>query len=186
MTPAVCIGIAVLLMEIRAQYLCIPGRGWKLLIFFTQLSNYMTCISTAALLIATASPLVTALRYLAVCMMVMTFLVTTCVLVPMGGDPKELLWTEPGIYLHIFCPVLTVLSYFLFEHHAGWNLFWLPVTVTLVYGLVMLLLNASRKVDGPYPFFKVHNQSAAATVMWILILTGVISGTAALVILLSA
>ena len=34
---------------------------------------------------------VTMLRYLNTCMLVMTFLVTTCVLIPMGGDPKKLL-----------------------------------------------------------------------------------------------
>ena len=36
----------------------------------------------------------------------------------------------------------------------------LPVIVTLIYGIVMLYLNWIRKVDGPYPFFQVHQQSA--------------------------
>ncbi len=52
----------------------------------------------------------------------------------------------------------------------------LPVIVTLVYGLIMLVLNALRKVDGPYPFFRVHNQPLRATVLWMVVLLLVTAG----------
>ena len=54
-----------------------------------------------------------------------------------------------------------------------------PVIVTLVYGLVMLYLNGIRKVDGPYPFFRVHYQSAMATVLWMVALMAVMTGISA-------
>ena len=81
-------------------------------------------------------------------MLVMTFFVTTCVLIPMGGDPKKLLWSGNGLYHHVLCPILSTISYVFAERHSG--MIWLPVIVTLVYGLVMLYLNGIRKVDGPY------------------------------------
>ncbi len=56
---------------------------------------------------------------------------------------------------------------------------WLPVVVTLVYGLVMLYLNGIRKVDGPYPFFRVHHQSVMATVLWMVVLMAVMAGISA-------
>ncbi|MBR3236906.1 MAG: hypothetical protein IKF99_00555 [Oscillospiraceae bacterium] len=110
-------------------------------------------------------------------MLVMTFLVTTCVLIPMGGDAKTLLWSGNGIYHHVLCPVISTASYVLFEQHSG--MIWLPVIVTLLYGLIMLYLNGIRKVDGPYPFFRVHNQSVLATVLWMIVLTAVITAISA-------
>ena len=39
----------------------------------------------------------------------------------------------------------------------------------------MLILNGTGKADGPYPFFRVKDQSAAATVLWMLLLFGMIA-----------
>ena len=57
----------------------------------------------------------------------------------------------------------------------------MPVLVTLVYGLIMLYLNAKSKYDGPYPFFRVHHQTKKATVLWVIILMVVIGGISAVV-----
>ena len=158
-------------------------RKWKNLIFYTQISNLLTFISSLALL--AAGDQAAWLRYLSVCMMVMTALVTACILVPMGGDPKTLLWSGNGLFHHVICPVITTVSYVFFEHHAAWLLIWLPVGVTLVYGLIMLFLNGKGTVDGPYPFFRVHHQSAAATVTWMAALVALTGGISAGVCLLA-
>ncbi len=181
---------AVLVAMELWSFRLVRHRKWKNLVFYTQISNLITFLSSAAFLIAGAAGMagnapVTALRYLSVCMMVMTALVTACILVPMGGDPKVLLWSGNGLYHHVLCPVITTISYVFFELHAGTDLLWLPVTVTLVYGLVMLWLNWKRTVDGPYPFFRVRNQSATATVIWMAALVGMIAAISAVVCLVS-
>lgn len=158
----------ILLLEIRGLSLSLPGRKWRALVFYTQLSNLITALSALLLLIFGELPWITVLRYLSTCMLVMTFFVTTCVLIPMGGDPKKLLWSGNGLYHHVLCPVISTLSYILFEKHSG--MIWLPVGLTLVYGLVMLWLNGTGKADGPYRFFRVHQQSAAKTVLWMVVL----------------
>lgn len=76
-------------------------------------------------------------------------------------------------------------THIFFEPHAGFEMLWLPVVVTLVYGLIMLYLNWMRRVDGPYPFFRVHNQSAAATVIWTAALVGMITAISAVVCLVT-
>ena len=162
--------LIVLLLEIRGLSLSLTDRKWMVLIFYTQLSNLITTASAALLLILGQPYWVTVLRYISTCMLVMTFFVTTCVLIPMGGDPKKLLWSGNGLYHHVLCPVISTASYILVEKHASGNLIWLPAVITLAYGLVMLYLNWVKKVDGPYPFFRVHNQSAAATVLWMAVL----------------
>ena len=110
-------------------------------------------------------------------MLVMTFFVTTCVLIPMGGDPKKLLWSGNGLYHHVLCPILSTISYLFAERHSG--MIWLPAAVTLAYGLVMLYLNWIRKVDGPYLFFRAHNQTAMVTILWMFGLIAVMTGISA-------
>ena len=174
--------LIVLLLEIRGLSLSLSGRKWMALVFYTQLSNMVTAISAFLLVIIGETPLVIVLRYLSSCMLVMTFIVTTCVLIPMGGDPKKLLWSGNGLYHHVLCPIISTASYIIVEQHSG--MIWLPVVVTFIYGMIMLYLNGIRKVDGPYPFFRVHNQSVVATVVWMTVLmiamTGISAGVWAL------
>lgn len=177
MTLARILCILVLLLEARGLSLSITGRKWKILVFYTQLSNLAATVSALLLVILGQPMWVTVLRYLSNCMLVMTFFVTTCVLIPMGGDPKKLLWSGNGLYHHVLCPIVSTASYVFAEQHSG--TIWLPVIVTLVYGLVMLYLNGIRKVDGPYPFFRVHYQSAMATVLWMVALMAVMTGISA-------
>ena len=171
----------VLLLEIRGLSLSLPNRKWMALIFYTQLSNMVTAVSAALLLILGQPLWVTVVRYLSTCMLVMTFLVTTCVLIPMGGDPKKLLWSGNGLYHHVLCPVISTASYILAENHVGSEMIWLPVLTTFIYGVIMLYLNGIRKVDGPYPFFRVHNQSISATILWISALLIAMAGISILV-----
>ena len=173
--------LLVLALEARGLGLSFSRRRWSILVFYTQLSNLAAAVSAALLLILGQTPWIAVLRYLSTCMLVMTFFVTTCVLIPMGGDPKKLLWSGSGLYHHVLCPVLSTLSYLCFELHAGLSWLWLPPGVTLIYGLVMLALNARGKVDGPYPFFRVRHQSAGATVLWMAALMAVMTGISALV-----
>ena len=173
--------LIVLLLEMRGLSLSLTKRKWMMFVFYTQLSNLVTAVSALLLLIFGQPYAVTILRYLSTCMLVMTFFVTTCVLIPMGGDPKKLLWSGNGLYHHVLCPVISTASYILVERHAAGNLIWLSAVITLTYGLVMLYLNWRKKVDGPYPFFRIHNQSAAATVLWMAVLFAAISVISAVV-----
>jgi hypothetical protein len=77
--------------------------------------------------------------------------------------------------------VISTLSYILTEKHAGSGWILLPVILTFVYGMIMLWLNGIRRVDGPYPFFRVHNQSAAATVLWMCALMAGMAALSALI-----
>lgn len=147
--------LILLPLEVRALSLCLQGRRWQaLLVFYTQLSNLLTVIASLLLVLFGQSAWVSALRYTSVCMLLMTFFVTACILVPMGGEPVKLLFSGSGLYHHLLCPVLSTASYLLAEAHAPGGAILFPVGVTLVYGLVMLALNEKRIVDGPYPFFR--------------------------------
>ena len=166
----------LLLLEAIGLYISISERKWLVFIFYTQLSNMVAAVSALLLVVLGHRPWIAALRYLSTCMLVLTFIVTVFVLIPMGGSPKKLLFSGNGPYHHLLCPVLGTISYIFFEQHCDSRVLMLPVIVTLVYGLIMLVLNALRKVDGPYPFFRVHNQPLRATVLWMVVLLLVTAG----------
>ena len=147
------------------------SRGWAVFAFYTQISNLVALLSSVAFLIFGAPA--SWFRYLGACMLAMTFAVTLFVLVPMGGGFEKLMLSGVGLYHHTLCPFTSIASYVLLEPHAhAWAV---PITVTTVYGLTMLFLNAREIFDGPYPFFRVNQQGRLATVLW----------TAALIVLIA-
>ncbi len=174
MVPRICC-LIILALEIRGLFLSIGDRRWKVFAYYTQLSNISTALSALLVILFGETAVTVPVRYLSSCMLAMTFFVTTCVLIPMGGDPRLLLLSGNGLYHHLIIPVLSVASYLLFEAHVTRvRTILLPTALTLLYGLVMLRLNAQGLFDGPYPFFRVKSQSAAATVLWMSALTAAI------------
>jgi len=182
---AIIINIILVILEIVDLVKSFPKRGWITFAFYTTLSNVITFVSSLVLLAACAGgsmfsssghaawfPVI--LRYLASCMMLMTFVTTAFILVPLGGSAKELLFTE-GLLHHLVCPVLCIVSYAALEPHARGACWLVPVVFTFCYGILMFWLNYKRKIDGPYPFFRVHRQGKGATVMWMCVLTAIIT-----------
>ncbi len=173
--------VIILILEIWATWPVIQRNKGKIFIFYTQISNALCTLSVAAGLITGGAAWTVPLRYLATVMLGMTCLVTVGILVPMGGDPKFLLFSRHGFPHHLMCPVLSLVSYIFFEQHASAAMIALPSAVTLVYGIIMLILNGMEKVDGPYPFFRVRHQSALATLVWMTALMIAVTGIGALI-----
>ncbi|MBP5553243.1 MAG: hypothetical protein J6X94_00060 [Lachnospiraceae bacterium] len=160
------IALLIVIFELIAIGGSYKKRGIGICTYYTQLSNMVCLISSLLLLIFGQKYPVSVIRYLSVCMLVMTFFVTTCILIPMGKSAKEMLFTGRSFILHLLCPILSTLSYIFAENHVRmiWTL--LPVCVTLFYGLLMVYLNHLGKVDGPYPFFRIQNLGGKATALW--------------------
>lgn len=148
----------------------------RTLIFYTQLSNMTALLSAVLLLVTGGGAFAAGLRYLAVCMLIMTFLVTVCVLVPAVKDVHMLLLSRTGFFLHVVCPLLNTVSYILLENHVSAAWIGVPPLLTLTYGLIMIWLNIKKVVVGPYPFFMVYRQTKTATVLWVIVLFAVIAG----------
>ena len=169
-TAAEILCIAIIVLEVISLLMRLKDLSWSVLAFYTVLSNILTMISCALALEISGLQI---LRYLSTCMMTMTFLVVVFVLIPLGGSPKELLFSGTGLFHHLLCPVLNFVSYVFFEPHS--RLWPVPVAVTFGYGILMLWLNHKGIVDGPYPFFRIRTQKASSTVMWMAALTCLIA-----------
>lgn len=175
------LNIIVIILETAGLSISFKDRRFRILYYYTQLSNIVTFFSCFLYILVPDVPAVSAVRYLSTCMLVMTFLITLCVLVPMGGGFRTLMLESSGLYHHTLCPLISVFSYLVYEQHS--DLLALPVILTVVYGLTMLLLNFQKVVDGPYPFFRVWRQSRTVSVLWTAALTVIITAVSYSVIL---
>lgn len=178
--------IVILALEAYAFWsVNIPRHRWRLLRYYTEISNLLAAIASLLLVVFGQSAWVAALRYTSVCMLLLTASCTVCVLVPMGGDPKDLLWSPYGLCHHLLCPAACLVSYVALEQHAGAPAFAIPVLVTVAYGIVLLWLNSRGIVHGPYPFLKVHEQSVLATVLWMVGLALAIAAFSGILVVLA-
>ena len=163
--------ILIVIMEIIAFRLSFKRIRWEMFIYYTELSNLITLISSVAYLLTKGNA--PALRYLSAAELTMTFLITLCILVPMGGGFRILMLSGNGLYHHTLVPILSLVSYLFWEKHS--TLWLLPVMLTILYGMTMMYLNVIGKIDGPYPFLRIRHQSRTASVLWFFSLIGVIS-----------
>ena len=108
MVKIIC--LLILVLEAIGLSISIRERGWKIFAFYTQLSNIIAAVSALLVIILGETDFTVLLRYLSSCMLLMTFIVTTCVLVPMGGDAKQLLFSANGLYHHLLVPIISVAS----------------------------------------------------------------------------
>ena len=173
MNMSIAINIAVIILEIISMRISTSERKWKIFAYYTQISNIITLVSSFVLVTARSNELSAVLRYLSSCMLTMTFMITLFVLVPMGGGFRKLMLSGNGLYHHTLCPILSVTSYIMWEQHS--SLWILPTVLTFIYGIIMLVMNGKGLFDGPYPFFRVRNQSKLATVVWMVVLIGIIT-----------
>ena len=161
----------IIILELTGLGLSARKRGWGLFVFYTQLSNIAVFLSSVLFLLSAGKA--AWLRFTGTCMVIMTFFVSLCILIPMGVSFKEMMLTGSGLFHHTICPVLSTISYVLWEPHASaWPA---PVFLTFAYGMIMLYLNWKGAFEGPYPFFKVRELELQATVLWMALLTFVIA-----------
>jgi hypothetical protein len=120
----------------------------------------------------------------AVCLTV-TFLIAALVLAPQGGFDYYF-FSDVAPINHFLGPLLSVVT-FIFtqnERPLSKRMFFAPVAATLLYGLIALILNILRVLDGPYFFLRVYEEPAATVVMWFLIIAGLCMVITVLYILL--
>ena len=107
----------------------------------------------------------------------LTLMTVVLVLAPLYQDGNGwyvMLCTSSMLYHHLLNPLAAMVSFVLLERQPRlprsatvWAL--LP---TVVYGSIILMLNLQRKVEGPYPFLQVYNQSVPMTILWCILMLG--------------
>ena len=173
--PIIIINIVFLVLEVIGAILSFTENGWGLFRYFTDDSNYFATVSSIILLVFLLQnkeipKWFVKMRYVAVLLLALTFVITACVLAPMRGAAYFSLFTEGSkLYQHTFCPILFFISYFGLERKVPKEkkCIFCGMLPTIVYGVILVVLNLLRVVDGPYAFLRVRNQPIYMSAFWL-------------------
>ncbi len=163
--------IVIVVLEIVGLYLSYKSVGKSMIIYYTEISNFLALVASVGYLLSGGS--CNLLRYVSVCMLVMTFLISLFVLSPTAGGLRSIMFTGERLYHHTIIPILSFLSYLFFERHCG--IWYVPVILSMAYGFLMIYLNHIGKMEGPYDFFRIDKNGKKATLIWVIVLMVVIS-----------
>lgn len=159
-------------------------------LYYTQISNVIAVISSAIYIAfrntgnVKLRTFVTCTRYLAACMLTMTFIVVVCIFIPWsaGTAIPRLFGSVNGVMHHAVCPVLSVGSYIFFEDGVKKRKAMLiPFIATAIYSFTIYALNILRLAGAPYPFFEVYDHPVWQLILWFFALMALIAGIAAAV-----
>ena len=157
-----------------------------------SLFTYYTCDSNLFLLAAAVAAAVACLqqlrsgkplprsvllfRYFATCTTTVTFLVVILVFGPLSGPGAypRLLLKGSLKYMHLLCPVLGLISFLLPEDHSylRFRHTLYAMIPTVLSAFVIVTLNVTGTIRGPYPFLWVYEQPVWASVLWAVIILG--------------
>ena len=153
------------------------NKNFGSLEMYTVLSNYLALIASAVYLINPERRISQLLRYTATVCLTVTFIVVIFVFIPMTILAGQLAEGVQGMLLrgnmpvhHILCPILSFISFILFEKHSSLTTrdSITAAIPTLLYAIVTGALNILNVMEGPYPFLYVYRQPWYVSVMWFL------------------
>ncbi len=177
-TLALISNLLIVALEVISFIILINRNGGVtvgIVYFYTRLSNLLALIAGIFVFIfiiknksGELPKWLSMLRYIATIMLFVTLLISLFVLTPAVGSFYRMMIENQLKFHHLLCPLISIVSFIFFEKGGVLttkdNV--LALIPTLVYGIVMMILNAARVVDGPYPFLRVHNQPVWATILW--------------------
>ncbi len=111
------------------------------------------------------------LHFISAVGLTVTFLIAAFVLAPEGGIEYYFL-SDVAPINHFIGPLLSVISLLFLEkvEKLPIRVIVLPVMATLIYGMICLVLNILRILNGPYFFLQVYEQSATTIALWFAII----------------
>ena len=182
--PVFIINLILVILEVIALIHDIYAFGVGLFVWYTIDSNVLQLLVSASILLILyrgeeIPKKLTAIHFISAVGLTVTFLIAAFVLAPQGGIAYYFLKNVAPIN-HLIAPVLSIVSLLFLEKSElpGKAVTILPASATMLYGLICLLLNALRLIDGPYFFLQVYDQPASVIVMWFAIIAVLCIGLA--------
>lgn len=189
---AICVQLAVVIMEIIAISVSGQRQGTRMFIYFTELSNIfggLVCLAYACFLIAQlksgkAIPeYMKILRFVSAGALALTFFTVIFVLAPIAGSKPDYsmkesyiayLTYESMIVTHTLGPITVILSFLFLDDFAADNFkkVFFGIIPTVLYVIVSVTMNVLKIWVGPYPFLHVYEQPVWASIMWVFIMIG--------------
>ncbi len=177
---AFALNLIVVVLEVYATANSLTHFKMNMFQYYTIDSNIIAIFSSLfyVCFYKKQKPLALAIfRLLAAVNLSLTFLIVLFVLSPSMGGIYVVMFQGNSLFQHFFCPIITVISFFFFEKDITtvkgmWRLLPLP---TAVYAAIMIFLNISYVIEGPYPFLHVYEQPIWISFLWVIVILSLIS-----------
>ena len=168
-------GIMVIL-ELIAVIHDIRVFGGGMFQYYTIDSNVLQMIVSACLLAyllrgKSVPAWLTVLHLISAVCLTVTFMIAAFVLAPQEGFAYYFLANVAPIN-HFLGPVFSMITFVFLQTgpQLKKRMVFAPPAATLLYGVIVLILNALRVLDGPYFFLRVYETPVSAVIMWFLII----------------
>lgn len=177
---SIMFNIFIIIFEILGIVVYMLNSSYFDFAYYTHDSNILALLSSSIYLIFVLKKKeipkwVSILRYASVLSLALTFLVVIFVLLPMYDFNYKFILLEGAMpYFHIICPILTFISFIIFEeHNINDNLDVLrALYFSIAYSVIIILLNIIDMVEGPYPFLMIKKNSIVTSIIWFMIIDG--------------
>ena len=176
---AIILNSALIITETYALFLVIKENGLMCFKFYTDLSNFLALFSSVVYVInsITSNKISNFTKYLklfAVTNLSVTFFVVIFILAPVSGTMAIwfMLFFDSMFFHHLFCPVLSIVSFLFFETDISLlkSDIFVSIIPTLIYAGIILALNLAKIIVGPYKFFLVFEQPYFITILYFIII----------------
>ena len=167
----IIINLVIVILEIIGFILVFSELGIVSLQYYTEDSNLLLLISSIIFLIYISKnkelpAWFESLRFVAVVSTTLTLIIVLTVLswtTDLGL--YHLLFNGSMLYHHTLCPILAILSFTLLETYENINAI-KGLYFTLIYAVIMIVLNVLKIVEGPYPFLLLYKQPIFHSILW--------------------
>ena len=170
---ALILNIIILLLELIGFGYTLYKSHSIAVEYYTNDSNLITMITSFLFIVfyRKKKEFIKDLRLLSTTLLTVTLLVVLFILCPMYNfNYKLLMFTDTFFIYHTLCPILSIISYIFFEE--GSKKKYLGLLFTIIYSLILIILNILKVVKGPYPFLEVVNQSIMMSIIWCILILG--------------
>lgn len=178
---AAIVNFLIVGMEGYALWLTFIDIKFKMFYYYTILSNILALVAALLGLIFVIKALVTrrneipmwlkTVKYIASCMLFITFVMVAFVLSPkvaFDGGSYFTFFSGAFLFTHLLCPIVTILDFVFLEPAERLETMNVVISfaVTLVYGIVMVILNCVHVVDGPYFFLQIRSNPIYLSIIY--------------------
>ena len=174
------LNLIIVIFESAGLVLSVFQYGLGVFQFYTEDSNYFALAISIIYCIGIGYSLcykkeipnwIHQLRFISTACLTLTFLMILCVLSPLYPS-KFVSWMSlgSGLFQHSLCPILSIISFLLFEtqYKLTKKSIFFAFVPTLIYGISCIILNLTKTIEGPYPFFYLYKLPWYISTPWLL------------------
>lgn len=176
---SIILNILIVVFEILSLFIAFKNNGISMFMYYTELSNILALLSSSIYLIyiftnKKINLFISSFKFLSTLCLLITFLVVIFILIPLTGLNSFAEYFKHAMFFHhLICPLLSYITFIYFDDIVINKKYpKLVVSWTLLYGIILTVLNILKKVDGPYPFLRVYEQPIYMSFIWSILIIG--------------